>query len=55
MNKVIEFNRNGKYFPLLGTCLGYELIAIAMTNNDKVLDQFSSKNHVLNTQIYHES
>ncbi|EAR83021.1 class I glutamine amidotransferase (macronuclear) [Tetrahymena thermophila SB210] len=54
MNKVIELNRNGTYFPLLGTCLGYELISIALTNDDKVLDLLNSTNHVLNTQTYHK-
>lgn len=54
MNKIIEINKNGTYFPLLGTCLGYELIAIAMTNDVHVLDTFNSTNHVLNTQTFHE-
>lgn len=44
---AIEANDNGDYFPIWGTCLGYELMIMAITNDKDILDRFVSKNHVL--------
>lgn len=43
---AIEANNKGDYFPIWGTCLGYELMMIAVANED-VLNTFNSSNHVL--------
>ncbi|EGR34587.1 peptidase C26 family protein, putative [Ichthyophthirius multifiliis] len=52
LKKVIQMNQNGTFFPLLGTCLGYELIVLGLTGNEKVLDHLNSTNHVLNTHVF---
>jgi len=44
---VIEANDNGDYFPVWGTCLGYESIVIAFSENS-TLDRFNSSNHTGN-------
>ncbi|OQS05043.1 gamma-glutamyl hydrolase [Thraustotheca clavata] len=35
---AIEVNRNGTYFPLWGTCLGFEWLVQLTSNNLKILD-----------------
>lgn len=45
-----EANNKGDYFPVWGTCLGYELMMIAISNNKDVLDRFNSSNHVLKVE-----
>jgi gamma-glutamyl hydrolase len=37
LNKVIDFNENGTYYPLCGTCLGFELLHVIIANSKKVL------------------
>jgi len=32
-NKIVNMNNNGQYFPLWGTCLGFEFIQICASNN----------------------
>jgi gamma-glutamyl hydrolase len=44
LDKVIEINDNGKYFPLWGTCQGFELLHVLITGTTKVLDKFNSWN-----------
>ena len=44
---AVEANKNGDYFPVWGTCLGYELMMIAISNDKDVLDRLNSSNHVL--------
>lgn len=51
INKIIDLNTNGTHFPVWGTCMGYEMIALAMTNNLTLLNFVNSPNHVLNTEI----
>ena len=33
---AIEANENGDYFPVWGTCLGYELLAISVSNKSSI-------------------
>ena len=51
LKKIIQTNRNGNYFPLWGTCMGYELIILALTNSTDPLSRLNSTNHVLDTQL----
>lgn len=44
---AIESNLKNNYFPIWGTCLGYELIIIAITNDPTILNTFNSTNHRL--------
>lgn len=37
---AVEANNNGDYFPLWGTCLGYEMMLMATTHDPKILDNF---------------
>jgi len=37
-------NDNGDVFPIWGTCLGYELLALTFTNDEKILDDFEDHN-----------
>lgn len=34
-------NNEGDYFPIWGTCLGFEELLIALTNNPKILGDFN--------------
>lgn len=47
VNLAIEANLNGDYFPIWGTCLGYELILIAISNDPSILSLYNSSNHRL--------
>lgn len=40
-----EANDNGDYFPLWGTCLGFQLLCVLQTGTDKVLTDFDSENY----------
>lgn len=51
LKAAIEMNKKNDKFPVWGTCLGYELITMAFSDEDKILDRFNSKNHSLNTNI----
>jgi gamma-glutamyl hydrolase len=48
-DKVIEINKNGQYFPLLGICMGFQWLLISQTSNQNILDpksgQFDSYNY----------
>ena len=44
---ALEANKNGDYFPVWGTCLGYELLMMAISNDINILDRLNSSNHVL--------
>ena len=47
VNLAIEANLNGDYFPIWGTCLGYELMMIAIANDPTILSLYNSSNHRL--------
>lgn len=51
LNKAIDANNNGVHFPIWGTCMGYELIVLALTDNDKALSHLNSPNHTLDTTL----
>lgn len=40
----------GVYYPIWGTCLGFEMMLIALTNDTKVLSNLNSRGHQL--EIY---
>lgn len=41
-----EMNEKGDYFPVWGTCLGYELMVMSVANDSSnVLSMFNSTNH----------
>ena len=42
---------SGNTFPIWGTCMSYEMMLLIVTGNDKILDNFDSKDHHLNTTI----
>lgn len=42
-------NINGTYFPVWGTCLGFELISIYLANGKNILSKFEGgSNHLAN-------
>ena len=51
VNLAIEANLNGNYFPIWGTCLGYELILISITNDPTILSLYNSSNHRLTLSL----
>lgn len=36
INKAIDYNNNGGYFPIMGICLGHELIHYVLSDYDSV-------------------
>jgi hypothetical protein len=44
---VISANKNGDYFPLWGTCLGFESIMRAQSEDPNVLSQTDAENITL--------
>ena len=48
---AIEANENGDYFPVWGTCLGYELLAVSVSKNRSIFKRFNSKNHLLKLEF----
>lgn len=44
LNRAIEFNAKGDFFPVWGTCLGFELIALGYSNEPKVLSDYDDDN-----------
>ncbi len=47
LSKVIEFNNNGTYYPLLGICQGFELLHVLIADTTEVLSNFDSYNYML--------
>eukprot|EP01016_Furgasonia_blochmanni_P035970 TRINITY_DN4048_c0_g2_i1.p1 TRINITY_DN4048_c0_g2~~TRINITY_DN4048_c0_g2_i1.p1 ORF type:complete len:394 (-),score=112.03 TRINITY_DN4048_c0_g2_i1:115-1296(-) len=45
---AIQANANGTYYPIWGTCLGYELISSVLGGSELILSHYDSPNHVLN-------
>ena len=40
LNLAITANKNGDYFPIWGTCLGLEVMIMALTKNPLILNKF---------------
>lgn len=40
---ALEENDKGNYFPVFGTCLGFELLCIIVTQDHRLLERFSAK------------
>jgi gamma-glutamyl hydrolase len=52
VNLAMEANRNGDFFPVWGTCMGYELLLVALGRNDNILNHFNdSDNHSQNLKF----
>ncbi|KAF0687675.1 Aste57867_20659 [Aphanomyces stellatus] len=43
-NFALELNRNGSYFPVWGTCLGFEWLLQLQSTNAKILDNVDAQN-----------
>ena len=41
---VIEENKQGRYFPLWGTCLGFQQIVLHFSGDPDFLENFDDKN-----------
>lgn len=50
---AIEANEKGDYFPVWGTCLGYESLVIYFSQN-VTLDRFNSQDHTANLTFVNE-
>jgi len=50
-NKVKEFNDAGDYFPLWGTCMGFQWLLISATQNQNILDPPSGQMDAYNLSI----
>jgi len=46
-NYVIQVNGKHDYFPLWGTCQGFEQLCILTSNNYSILTQFNSENYTI--------
>jgi gamma-glutamyl hydrolase len=44
-------NNQGNYFPVWGTCLGFEMLLIAMAEDNSIFDNFNSTNHSMNVLL----
>jgi len=47
INLAIDANKKGDYFPVWGTCLGYELIVLTVSNDTNIFDNYDSSNHAM--------
>jgi gamma-glutamyl hydrolase len=45
LDLAIKINDDGEYFPVWGTCLGFEAMLVIVANNTKVLSIVNSTNH----------
>lgn len=44
---AIEFNKNGTYFPVWGTSLGFELMLVSVANDSGILEPFNATNSAM--------
>ena len=42
---LIQANDNGDYFPLWGTCLGFQLLCVLQAETDTILTSFDAANY----------
>ena len=45
LNLSKKTNENGEYFPVWGTCLGFEMMILSISGSPKTLSLFNSTNH----------
>ena len=45
VNLAEKINKKGEYFPIWGTCLGYEIILMAFSGNISILESYNSSSH----------
>ena len=41
---AIQANENGDYFPIIGHCMGFELLCLITSDNPDMLEQFDAEN-----------
>ncbi|EAL64169.1 peptidase C26 family protein [Dictyostelium discoideum AX4] len=46
-SQVVEFNNNGDYFPLWGTCMGFQELALLSADNFNLLSSYNSENYTV--------
>lgn len=51
---AIEANEGGDYFPVWGTCLGFEQLLLSVSNSTKSMSMFNSTNHSLRMKLNHQ-
>jgi gamma-glutamyl hydrolase len=55
LNKVIEYNDKGVYYPLWGTCQGFELLHALVANTTQVLESYNAYNIASPIEFVHET
>lgn len=55
LQKIINLNKKGEYFPLWLTCQGFELIHIILTKDDNCLNNFNSWDDITPLQFDEEA
>ena len=50
-NKVIDANQNDDYFPLWGTCLGFQWLSILISNNQDIITSLEIENRSLSLNL----
>ncbi|KAJ9562793.1 hypothetical protein OSB04_007953 [Centaurea solstitialis] len=50
-NQVLKKNDAGHHFPLLALCLGFELVMMAVSKNNEILESFSASNQASTLQF----
>ncbi|KAI3769361.1 hypothetical protein L6452_00462 [Arctium lappa] len=50
-NQVLKKNDAGDHFPLLAICLGFELLTMVVSKNNKILEAFSASNQASTLQF----
>lgn len=49
---ALDSNKNGIYFPIWGTCLGYELLTVLQANQTNWLTSCNSSDVAMNLDFY---
>ncbi len=49
---AVEANEKGDFFPVWGTCLGFEVMLMSIAKNSTVISNFNSTNHSLKMKFY---
>ncbi|KAJ3671014.1 hypothetical protein LUZ60_008440 [Juncus effusus] len=52
---ILDRNDGGDYFPLLAICLGFELVNMIVSKDNKILESFSAHNHASILQFVDET
>jgi len=52
---AIEANDKGDFFPVWGTCLGFEVMMISIAKNTTILTTFNSTNHSMKLKFFEKA